>query len=237
MRMKQAIACGVFAGALLFSGAAQAGMSTTVFALADHPDSDENPPPYGLRFDDIFTEIGGTGGVTSFSMNAFGDTTLTVTDDGVGGLTIDITGTLYGGVDNGGSYGYGEGAFALDFTYAVSVAADGTGWVVNDEDPLNSGTLTALAGNADIAMGTVFDFYGQVTEGGPIFIFNNDGWRLENHPEFDPLTTWVGRGWHSNDTVGGVLHDFIFVGELIPTPGAAMVLLGGGVFGAARRRR
>lgn len=234
---KRSIAPCAVLGSLLLCSAANAGMTTTVFALADHPDGNVNPPPYGLRFDDLFTEVGGQGGVTSFSMNYFGDTTLTVTDDGVGNLTIDIVGTLYGGVDTGVDYGYGEGAFALDYTYAVSVAADGSGWVVNSQDPMNSGTLTVLPGNTDLVSGTVFNFFGQVTEGGPIFIFKNDGWRLGGHPEFDPQTTYVGRGWHSTDNLGGTEHDFLFVGELIPAPGAGLLLVGGGLFAGSRRRR
>ncbi|MCB9838917.1 MAG: hypothetical protein H6813_06220 [Phycisphaeraceae bacterium] len=234
---KRFLALAAVSGAMLLCGAAQAGVTQTVFALSDHPDGDVNPPPYGLRFDDLFTEVGGTGGVTSFSMDHFGDSTLTVTDDGVGGLTIDIVGTLYGGVDTGSGYGYGEGAFALDYTYAVSVMADGSGWVVNSEDPMNSGTLTVLPGNANLTSGTVFNFFGRVTEGGPIFVFKNDGHRLGGHPEFDPLTTWVGRGWHETDTLSGSTHDFLFVGELIPAPGAGMLLVGGGLIAGTRRRR
>jgi hypothetical protein len=237
MRIKQFIAGGGVAGVLLISGAAQAGMTTTVFALSDHPDGNVNPPPYGLRFDDLFTTVGGTGGITSFSMDTFGDSTLTVTDDGVGGLTIDIVGTLFGGVDTGVTYGFGAGAYALDFSYAMNVSPDGTGWVVDPADPLNSGTLTVLAGNTDLTTGTVFTFFGEVTEGGPIFIFLNDGHRLGGHPEWDPETTWVGRGWHNTDPAVGGTHDFLFVGELIPAPGSALLLVGGGLFAGARRRR
>ena len=235
MRFANMIAPAALAAGLLFGGAAQAGLSTTIFSLADHPDGGQNPPGYGVRFDNIFTSIGGPGGTTSFSMNTFGDTTLTVTDDGMGGIQIDIVGTLYGGVDTGDSYGFGEGAYALDFTYAMHVMPDGTGWIVDSSDPLNGGTLTALAGNADVAEGEVFSFTGQAANG-PIFLFNQDGHRLDNHPEFDPDEVWVGRGWFNMPGVSGT-QDFLFVGTLIPAPGSVILLAAGGALGATRRRR
>jgi len=233
--LKATIPAALAAG-MLFGAGAQAGMTTTVFALSDHPDGNVSPPPYGLRFDNLFTTVGGTGGTTSFSMDMFGDTTLTVNDDGLGTISIDIVGTVYGGVDTGAGYGYGEGAFALDFSYTLNVTPDGTGWDVNPADPLNNGTLTALAGNADLTTGEVFTFEGVATDGGASFLFLQDGHRLGGHPEIDP-NVWVGRGWVNTAAGLGGTHDFLFIGELIPAPGSVLLLVGGGAFGAIRRRR
>lgn len=233
MRFMNNRAVAALFGGIAMSAAASAGILTeTVFDLSDHPDGDRADPTYGLRLDNLF-EGDGMGGATTFSFDVVGDTTMTVTDNGGGGISIDIVGTVYGGVDGGSDYVFAEGAYSLVYRYVANVTADGTGWVVTDESAGNGGSLTSL-GNADIPNGTVYSFEGFTSDDGPIFKFLQDGHRLDGYEGFDDA--WVGRGWHRVDGVSGT-QDFLFVGRLVPSPGAVMALACGGVFGASRRRR
>ncbi len=216
---------------------AASGATVTKFRLLDHPDGNQNPPPYGLRFDNLFTTVGGVGGVTGFSMGHFNNTVLTVTESG-GSLTINIKGTLFGGVKSGVGLGFGAGAYALDFTYNANVVANGTGWKVDPNHVSNKGTLTSL-GNADVAVGTVFEFSDKDGNENHSFKFLQDEHRLSGHNDFKNKGFWVGRGWLMNDQMTAGTHDFLFLGvTLIPLP-TPVGLASVGLFGlaAVRRRR
>ncbi len=223
------------AAVLVFASAASAAGIIQQYSLSDHPDGNQNPPPYGLRFDNLFTTVGGTGGVTTFSMNTFGDSTLTVLDDGGGAFRIQIAGTVFGGVDTGAGVGFGAGSYDLSFEYAVNVGPSGTGWVVNPNSILNTGTLTSQ-GNPDVGAGTVFTLFDKDFQAtGDSFIFLQDEHRLAGHPEAGQ-DFWVGRGWLDVIPPLTGTHDFLFIGELIPTPSSVALLAIGG-FAATRRRR
>ncbi len=239
----KAFTCGLRPAALIAAAAgiwcASMASAATVkqFKLLDHPDGGENPPPYGLRFDNLFTTVGGSGGVTVFSMNHFNDTILTVTDFG-GSMKINIKGTLYGGVKSGPGLGFGEGAYALDFTYNMNVSANGTGWKVDPNHPSNKGSLTSL-GNAQVAIGTVMEFSDKDGNENHSFQFLQDDHRLGNYPAFANKGYWVGRGWFMNAQMTAGTHDFLFLGvELIPLP-SPVGLASAGLFAlaAVRRRR
>lgn len=223
------------AGLLVTSMASAATVKQ--FKLQDHPDGGENPPPYGLRWDNLFTTFGGAGGVTVFSMSHFNDTILTVTDSG-GALKINVKGTLYGGVKAGAGLGFGEGAYALDFTYNMNVSANGTGWKVDPNHPSNKGTLTSL-GNAQVAVGTVMEFADKDGNENHSFQFVQDNHRLGNYPAFFNQGFWVGRGWFMNGQMTAGTHDFLFLGvELIPLPSpVGMATAGLFALAAVRRRR
>ncbi|MGD9692425.1 MAG: hypothetical protein AB7G17_13390 [Phycisphaerales bacterium] len=210
------------------------------FILSDHPDGDQNPPPYGLRMDNLFSSASG---VTTFSFDHHADTILTVDDSG-GPLTINIHGTVYGGVASGANSGYGLGSFTLDFTFSLNVSPSGTGWIVGPGSTgVNGGTLTALAGNADITAGTIFNLY-ENTSPAQTFLFLQDDHRLSGHPQAGQ-NYWVGRGWNTTNSNGsptGDTMDFLFLGQFVPPPpvplpttaglaSAALLALG------ARRRR
>ncbi|MCA9292820.1 MAG: hypothetical protein KDA20_03305 [Phycisphaerales bacterium] len=220
-------------GVLLLCGAAQAALIEQ-YQLFDHPDGDVNPPPYGLRFDNIFVPQGGPSGIASFSMDNVGDTTLSVFDDGGGSYRIQIAGTLYGGVDAGSTYGYGEGLYDLFFEYAANVAPSGTGWVVDPSSALNAGTLTSQ-GNADVPSGYVFTFEDKSQPSGESFLFLQDDHRLQGHPQ-EGQGFWVGRGWVMGAQYPMGTQDFLFIAEKIPAPGA-MSVLGFAGLAAVRRRR
>ena len=207
------------------------------FTLSDHLDAYQAPPPYGLRFDDLFSEQGfvnAAGGVTTFSAD---DLTLTVTDAG-GDIEMHIEGVVYGGEDAGSDYGFGEGEYMLDFTYTANVMAEGGGWIVSPPSALNQGTLTALGNYDDVTQGTVFNLFEKVENGMPAE-FKPDGHRIDGDEN-----TWVFRDWLSSDPEGGdigAVRDFLFVGEIVdpaPEPGTLVLCAAGALtLGAWRPRR
>lgn len=221
---------------LACAGLANASVITT-FTLSDHPDGNANPPGYGLRFDGLFGGRGGaTGGITTFSIDA-GHARLRVIDDtGTGGgLTIRIWGTVYGGEDTGSGYGYGEGFYDIDMTYMMNVTASGTGWIVTGANVDNAGSIVSQ-GNADVAAGETFHFTDKADGSGNSFLFKQDEHRLAGHPQAGQ-GYWVGRGWHmSDDGRNHLTRDWLFLGTLVPTPGALGLLGVAGLAGLRRRR-
>ncbi|MFQ5492262.1 MAG: PEP-CTERM sorting domain-containing protein [Phycisphaerae bacterium] len=216
--------------------------------MIDHPDAAQDPPPYGLRLDDLFLQapvLGNVpnpvGGVTSFSFDPTngGDMTLSVITAGTA-LNINISGTAFGGVDTGTTYGFGAGLYAIDFTYTMNVTAvpgvDG-GWVVSPNNAMNNGTITALAGVADIAEGTSWQLFDQVDSANDALVFLQDEHRLGGFPALAALDPWVGRGWvtyNSDGTNSSATQDWLFIA--IPEPSSLGLL----VMGAAallRRKR
>jgi MYXO-CTERM domain-containing protein len=206
------------------------------FDLSDHPDGNQNPPPYGLRYDGIFGSFGGAvGGVASFSFNAaqtdVTKTNMTLAIDTTAG-SITISGDVYGGEDAGSVYGFGEGWYTIAYTYSANVLQVANGWKVTAFDGANSGTISSQ-GNADVGSGWSQTFYDQST---PSFLFLQDDHRLAG-TGLEGTGLWVGRGWvtsNSNGSNTSATQDWLFTG--VPTPGV------GGLFGLAglgmiRRRR
>lgn len=209
-----------------FAGTALAGGTLIAqFDLQDHPDANENPPPYGLRLDGIIAP-----GTATLSINQFSDTVLSVFDDG-GILSINISGTLFGGAVSGGSYVGGGEAYEIDMNYVVGVTDLFGGWNVSGFDAMNAGTLTRVSDN------TEFDLYGMPNLVDNVLNFRPDGYRLDNDED-----TWVGRGWITDqidgtDPLNGE-RDWIFtaIDREIPAPGAAALLAMGGLLSTRRRR-
>lgn len=201
--------------------ASAGGLVIAEYQLGDHPNGNQNPPPYGLRLDNMLGS-----GVATLSIGYHNDTVLTVIDDG-GDLSINISGTLHGGlVDGFGDY-VSASDYAVDFTYSVGVVASGGGWVVSTIDSANSGTLTNLDTN---------DVTTLYTTGMPdTFLFLPDDHRLDTD-----ANDWVGRGWITDQTDGsdplGGTRDWLFTATEIPAPGA-LALLGLGGMVSVRRRR
>jgi len=218
---------------LSLGAAAHAG--TSKFDLSDHPDGNANPPGYGLRLDGLFGgRAGASGGVTTFSFDPF-NVSLLVNDDDPSMISINIVGTVYGGEDTGAGYGFGEGAYDLDFTYNFNVAPDGTGWKVAPANAGNNGTLTSL-GNADVAAGETFSFFDFADTS---FLFLQDDHRLGGHAEAGQ-GFWVGRGWVTMDPDGETRRgtkDYLFLGKSVPAPlGAGFGAAGVLALGVRRRR-
>jgi hypothetical protein len=208
-----------------FAGTALAGGTLIAqFDLQDHPDANENPPPYGLRVDGIIAP-----GTATLSINQFSDTVLSVFDDG-GILSINIQGTLWGGGVSGGSYISAE-AYEIDMNYVVGVSDLFGGWNVSGFDAMNAGTLTRVSDN------TEFEIYGMPNLVDNVLNFRPDGYRLDGDDD-----TWVGRGWITDqidgtDPLDGE-RDWIFtaIDREIPAPGAAALLAMGGLLSTRRRR-
>lgn len=216
----KAITAGIML-ATMTMGASAGGLVIAEFQLGDHPNGNQNPPPYGLRLDNMLGA-----GTTTLSIGFHNDTVLSVYDDG-GVLSINITGTLYGGVVDGlGGY-VSAASYAVDFNYSIGVSASGGGWVVNGFDPMNGGTLTNLDTNDVVSM---------YAKGTPeTFLFLPDDHRLDTD-----ANDWVGRGWitdqvDGSDPLGGT-RDWLFTATPIPAP-SAFALLGLGGLVATRRRR
>lgn len=217
--------------------AAPASASTTIFALSDHPDGNAAPATYGLRLDGLFAgRMGAGAGITTFSFNHFNDVRLTVHEN-MGTITLNIAGTIWGGEKSGADYAYGKGAYALNFDFTMHVAASGTGWVVNQDDPVNNtGRVTALGNNAGVPMGTVFPFHDMSAAS---FLFLQDEHRLAGHPQAGH-GYWVGRGWVTFQPNGGdsaATQDWLFLGTPVPLPAGGALACAGLVGLAGRRRR
>ncbi|MEC9372322.1 MAG: hypothetical protein VYC34_00690 [Planctomycetota bacterium] len=226
----------ILAGGLIVAGfgASASGGLVASFALQDHPDGNISPPPYGVRFDNFFAGAPyNQVGDASFSFDTFNDVVLNVFEDAPNDFRIVISGTVYGGIDVGGTYGFGEGAYDLMFEYEANVVANGTGWEVSNSSAMNNGTMVSQ-GNPDVPLGATFnlmDSFGNPP--GLSFAFLQDDHRLEGHPP-EGMGYWVGRGWFSGHG-GDVVRDFFFIG--IPAPGAGVAMLMGAGLAMGRRRR
>ena len=233
------IVAAVMACFLAIVTTAQAAIEIKTFTVIDHPDGAALPPPYGLRLDNLFdvtpesgsvTPGPGTSGVTTFS---FVNVQATVTTNTTtGDISVNIAGDVHGGRDTGGGYGFGEGDYAIDFTYSANVSPDGNGWKVSPMSSSNQGTIEFLSGSSAIAAGTTWRLYEQENNAGNTFVFKDDYHRLSGTGL--PLDTFVGRGW-LDYTIGGtsVTQDWLFIAPdqpsliIVPVPAAAPMGLAG----------
>lgn len=218
--MKQVGACALLGATAMTANAG--GLVIGQFALHDHPDAYEAPPPYGLRVDNI---IGS--GLSTLSLDQFSDTVLTVYDDG-GNLSININGTLWGGEVSGNAYVSPE-AYTVDMTYSIGVNPDFGGWLVTGFDSANAGTITRVSDNMS------WDIFGMPSMTGAVLHFRPDGYRLDGDD-----STWVGRGWITDQSDGSDplqgARDWIFTATVIPAPSTGLIALTG-VLAMSRRRR
>lgn len=235
MKTSSAVRLAALVAAPLLAVGAQGALITS-FALRDHPDGLLNPPPYGLRFDGVFSSAPfNRPGEATFSFNAFNNVVLSVFQDAPAVYRITISGMVFGGIDAGATYGFGAGAYSLSFEYAANVTPSGTGWIVTTDSPLNDGTLTSL-GNPDVPAGTVFAMQDKLgNPPGYSFALLQDEHRLPGYPEAGQ-GYWVGRGWMQGH-MDPVTRDFLFLATKIPAPGAGSVMMIGAAALGARRRR
>ena len=136
------------------------------FQMFNHPDGAVAPPFYGLRVDNLF----GEGNVNTFSIDAVGDSVLTVNEDG-DNITIHMEGTLFGGADTGVTTGDGA-LYTYTWDYLEGVEKTSEGWRVLGMSDANTGTLTRVSD------GATFSFTTKSNNSGVSFIFEADGHRI-----------------------------------------------------------
>ncbi len=233
--MSKAAVLSVLAGAVVATGAFADPVVLSQSKLGDHPDGAARPPAYGLRLDNVFAGMGaGSSGTTTFSFQENGaGVILKILDTNSDGIAdaINISGKIYGGVDTGGTYGFGAGLYDLDFTFSSGVNTEADGWTAGSF-LTNQGSVTALATNGGVAEGTSFNFFQRTDAMAKDFAFLRDAHRF---PGFGGL---VGRGWvtfNSDGSGSAGTQDFLFVA--IPLPGSAGLAMAGLGLVAIRRRR
>jgi hypothetical protein len=200
---------------LLFASVAVGDIPNGTYRLSNHPDGNENPPPYGLRLDGL---DGNPGHVFSFDFDTEGsEMFMNLTND-----TIRIHGTVYGGLNKPSNHdiyadpsnkerNYMVGLWEVDFTYR-----DNVGVVNGDDDRIvsassenNNGTITFLNEN----------YRGQTTFGlvdfmSPSFRFGNEN-NDRGHRGFNGLSGW---GWMNHDGYPSHVDasDWLFTAHPIP---------------------
>lgn len=221
MRATSWMAMGVIGAA---SALANAGVAEVVamFDLHDHPDGSAAQPYYGLRLDNI-----GAPGTMTLSMAMHSNTTLSVIEED-GQFSIRIQGTLHGGQVSSNEY-VSSNDYSIDFTYGANVIQTANGYRVDGFTTLNSGTLTNLDTEQEI------ELFGKPNMQGLAFTFQADGHRMSGDS-----TTWVGRGWLTDESDGSApgagSQDWLFYATEVPTPGGSLLLACSGLVIARRRR-
>lgn len=217
------------AGLIVLASGASATLAPGMYQLFNHPDGNQNPPPYGLRLDELYNATSDHDVFTFDFNHPTSNVRLTYT-----GSTITITGNARGGRDAGSVYANDAylGNYTFNFVYNIGVglapgdddirvvpptAGANTGWIMT---PL--GDTIALRDESD---------------GNYTFRLGDEDNDL-GHRGFAGISGW---GWltHGPASASHVYDsDWLFtVGPLVPAPGAAGVLALGGMLAARRRRR
>ncbi len=228
-------ALSVIVGVLAVQASASAAtIMGGAYALHNHPDGASNPPPYGMRLDELYN-VSGDNDIFTFDFDAPGADMKLVYD----GASIHIFGTAVGGRDTGGGHAADNylGIYTIDFTYNVGVQslepADDDIAVIPPASPANFGTLVPnnpahpsfnVAVNLeDVLMGVSLRLGDEDNDAG--------------HRGYNGISGW---GWLAVDGIPhvGVHDDFLFTAVLIPEPAtAALGLLGLALVMRRRARR
>ncbi len=200
------------------------------YQLSNHPDANLEPPPYGLRLDELIDVTAGDDRFT-FNFNPADNPGvgmfLDLIDNGGGTFTIHIYGTAFGGLDVGGNYNpMYTGLADIDFTYtnATEVPGDGDLWVVGPA-AVNSGTINF--------MGNQIGLWDYPNEDGFTFRLGNEDDDM-GHRDFPGISGW---GWlnHGSPDTHFPQSDWLFT--IVPAPGAVGLLGVALLVGTGRHRR
>lgn len=215
------------AGLLVVASHSDAAMiALGTYQLHNHPDGNVDPPPYGMRLDELFDITAGHDDFT-FDFDAAGSDVRLTYD----GTTIHIFGSAFGGRDVGATYAVEPttGVYTFDFVYSLGVAA-----VPGDDDIYVVGPDETNFGSIQPPVGPAISLADK-SDGNFVFRFGDEDNDL-GHRGFPGISGW---GWmtHHFETQGHIPNtDWLFTAELIPAPSAAS-LIGLMGLGALRRRR
>jgi len=192
------------------------------FRLFDHPNGGAADPTYGLRLDNLLS----MDGEYTFSFDQPNAAMFLEYDSTA--ETIRIFGQAFGGLDIGSVWDPDYATlWDIDFTYTANVSLDtdgnGDDFVVNPDNPNNSGTITAAivtSATSAINQGdsySLVDFNGDPSKGFS-FKFNDiDQHRIDAGPDNDGR--FVGWGWvNHSDEPHVAASDWLFTGIAIPEP-------------------
>ncbi len=121
--MRPHIVIGAIAGVALASSFAGAGtIPYGTYRLANHPDGNIAPPPYGLRLDGLYNATAQTDRFTFDFNHAMSDMVINIAQVGLNDV-ITISGDSWGGRDIGGSHANDVylGVYQIYFQYTVGV--------------------------------------------------------------------------------------------------------------------
>lgn len=220
-----------FLGAVVvgaMSGAAVATLPVGTYTLLNHPDGSADPPPYGLRLDELYNATSGHDIFTFDFNHPSSNMTLTYT-----GTTVTISGNTYGGRDTGATYAADAylGVYTVSFTYNLGVGlapGDDDVWANPIPDGVNLGSIITPLGDT-IALRDKSD-------GNYAFRLGDED-NDAGHRGFAGTSGW---GWLTHGPANAphvAASDWIFVvGPLVPAPGAGAMLVLGGMLAARRRR-
>ena len=207
------------------SGSARAEFN---FTLGNHPNGAENPPPYGLRVDDLYNSDPAS--IYTFNFEAGGaGMTMTVGNSG----DVAISGQVFGGqLDGSGGYVGGGKLWDVSFAYSnAQVTTDSNGDLVsvlvhNSTGGTGSGTISSGSDSFDLvsyANGSGKQFAIETGHRG-VAGFSGYGWLGVKQSD--------GSTYHTN------YQDWLFTATPVPAP-PALALFAVGALGFvpfARRR-
>lgn len=224
---------------------ASSAFAADIRLLDDHVDGNQNPPPYGLRIDNLFSYLGfGNGGATTFSFGSAPQAPRGIFTPSTGTFLIQGNG-LVGGVDAGTTIKTGTKTvidISYEYTNVTGVAGDLT---ATD----GMGLLTIVSSEIAGLAGYTVKLGAEQLSSGEAFLFKPDNHRLScggANPE-PGCGQPVGRGWVSflgytptggsfvEDVERGGTQDFLFTSS-VPEPGM-LALLGLGLVGISLSRR
>lgn len=223
-----ALAAAIGASALVSSAGAAVILDGN-YTLRNHPDGAADPPPYGMRLDELVNHTAGNDIFTFDFDDAMSNMQMNVTGNG---SVIHIFGVAWGGRDIGGAYAADAflGLYSINFLYTVGVGPAGgdDDIIVSAPNASNFGTISGPAGNFSL-----YDIGGNP----PPYNFRlGDEDNDAGHRGYVGISGW---GWLGVTGLSeGPTRDWLFTATYnVPGP-ASLALLGAGLaLTGARRRR
>jgi hypothetical protein len=218
--------CAMVAGALSISAIGDV-LLPGLYELHNHPDALIDPPPYGMRLDELYNL---TADVDNFTFD-FDDPNSAMTlfyDDVAQKIIID--GVTQGGHDVGNVYANDvyKGLYEVHFEYTIGVEL-----APGDDDLIVDAPTNSNFGTIKTPLGDTFDLNDK-SDGNFTFRFGDDE-DDNGHRGYDGISGWGWLGINGNSFLDGE-DDFIFTATFIPEPSSLLLSLVGAALAAHRRR-